>query len=104
VLPAFAAYQGHGSPARAYRRLEYRWDGAGRALERGGSRLPLPDLGEVRFRWSEANPTALLVTLVGAEGGPGEAPEMHFRVAAPVGTDAPHGWTPAPHHRGAGAL
>lgn len=100
VLPLFAEYRGDAAVARGFRRLRYRFDSARRGLRRGAAVLPLPGLASARFEWSETVPTTLHVHLVGRETLVGAAPTMSFRVVAPAGTDAPEGFTLAPHHGG----
>lgn len=99
VLPVQAAYEGEADPALRYQRLAYTWDeGRGRLL-RGERALPLPGVRQVRFTWTDSVPTMLAVELEGS-AGIGTTPKLRFELVAPAGTDAPDGWSPAPHHRG----
>lgn len=100
VLALQAGYRGDAARALRYRRLAYSWDPAARRLTRDGRALPLPGVEALRFLWSEGSPTVLTVELEGVAHGLGRAAALSFEVVAPGGTDAPEGWTPAPHHRG----
>ena len=89
----------HAEPGATPEEVEYRWPGAGRALERGGHRLGVAPGAELAFsHGAHTRPVLSLAVSAGAPGAAGRRIALELPVSAP---DAEHRrrfayWGPPP--------